>query len=444
MRAFRSRTCRSWPTCRRLPGIRVSILGDRAWICWDAESESTRQMMIERLLPLSGVEMFARHGGHWYRPGEHLPAFRVPIGDGSGGVSLERSPVPQADDGIRARERRAGTAGAATGARRAESTPAGRRGVLPARSAGPLGRAGDLGADRVADGGLDPRPGRRAGAGRGAGARRGRDAPGIAGRSRFWGMDVMIPLGFRADPELSESALRRLVGAGPDDLVVLDAAGYERIPRAAFRPLSRAGIRLAMVGLASGRHREGRAPAMNHRRAALYLQIPDAYCRSFGGLRWAQRGEAVEFLGGPDAGRTFAFAAEIARFLEGLLTPGKSILAFGCVLHILYLIGLGERAQGHGSIHRLRRINEPFRDLRSPLAQCRGAVRLALPRDPGRRRSARADLRPGTPERRELDSPDGPLQSDARDHGLRRAARAGAARIPGSGRGASWTSCRTR
>jgi hypothetical protein len=67
----------------------------------------------------------------------------------------------------------------------------------------------------------------------------------------------MLPLGFRADPDLSESALRRLVGAGPDELVVLDAAGYERIPRAAFRPLGRAGIRLAMMGLASGRHRGG-------------------------------------------------------------------------------------------------------------------------------------------------------------------------------------------
>ena len=75
---------------RRLPGIRVSILGDRAWVCWEAGSESTRQVMIERLLPLSGVEMFARRGGHWYRPGEHLPAFGVPIGDGSGGVLLER------------------------------------------------------------------------------------------------------------------------------------------------------------------------------------------------------------------------------------------------------------------------------------------------------------------------------------------------------------------
>ena len=112
---------------------------------------------------------------------------------------------------------------------------------------------------------------------------------------------------------------------------------------------------------------------MNHRRAALYLQIPEAYCRSFGGLRWAQYGEAVEFLDGPDAGRTFAFAAEIARFLEGLLTPGKSSLAFGCVLHILYLIGLGERAQGHGSIHRVRPDQRTVPGLAESAAQCGGA-----------------------------------------------------------------------
>ena len=83
---------------------------------------------------------------------------------------------------------------------------------------------------------------------------------------------------------------------------------------------------------------------MSPRRAALYLQIPAAYCRSFGGLRWAQRGEAVEFLEGPDAGRTFAFSAEIGHFLEGLLVPGSPCPAFGSVLHLLYVIGLGDRA----------------------------------------------------------------------------------------------------
>ena len=106
---------------------------------------------------------------------------------------------------------------------------------------------------------------------------------------------------------------------------------------------------------------------MNQRRAALYLQIPAAYCRAFGGLRWAQYGEAVEFLDGPDAGRTFAFAPEIARFLEGLMTPGEPCMAFGCVLHLLFRIGLGERAHGQESSGRLRRLTEPFRLMGSPL-----------------------------------------------------------------------------
>ena len=87
---------------------------------------------------------------------------------------------------------------------------------------------------------------------------------------------------------------------------------------------------------------------MSEDRAARYLQIPATYCRSFGGLRWAQYGEAVEFLEGPAAGRTFAFAAEIAVFLEGLQDPGGSILGFGFVLHLLYLIGLGIARPGMG------------------------------------------------------------------------------------------------
>ncbi len=106
---------------------------------------------------------------------------------------------------------------------------------------------------------------------------------------------------------------------------------------------------------------------MSHRRAALYLQIPAAYCRAFGGLRWAQYGEAVEFLDGPDAGRTFAFAAEIGQFLEGLLVPGRPCPAFGSALHLLYLIGLGRRAEGRSPSPRLDRLARGFRELGSPL-----------------------------------------------------------------------------
>ena len=117
-------------------------------------------------------------------------------------------------------------------------------------------------------------------------------------------------------------------------------------------------------------------------RAALYLQIPAEYCRSFGGLRWAQYGEAVEFLEGPAAGRTFAFAAEIARFLEGLhdagaLRPGLRV----CVAPPLSdRSGRSRDAGGEylWAVSRADRRAVPRAGMSA--AQCRGTVRLALPR----------------------------------------------------------------
>ena len=87
---------------------------------------------------------------------------------------------------------------------------------------------------------------------------------------------------------------------------------------------------------------------MNFHRAALYLRIPESYCRSFGGLRWAHYGDAVEFLEGAASGQTFAFAPEIALFMEGFRDLDGGFPAFGHVLHLLYMIGLGDRAGSKG------------------------------------------------------------------------------------------------
>jgi len=232
---------------RRWPGARVSIVGDRAWVCWDPADEPLGQVLIERLLPLSGAELFARREGRWYRPGEHLPAFGVPVVDGSEGVPLDRAVRPRPmsaappanapvvpvslrlvrDDRHPPRpaaavwcalDRLADWAQWQTSARTAALTGA----WLPGASGGPedaevlvLGGPGML--------------------------------PAALGGVRFWGVNVLVPLGFRADPELAEPAARAVVGAGPDELVVLNDEGHERISRSAFRPLGLAGIRLAMT-----------------------------------------------------------------------------------------------------------------------------------------------------------------------------------------------------
>ena len=63
---------------------------------------------------------------------------------------------------------------------------------------------------------------------------------------RFWGTELLVPLGFRAEPDLPASAIRRAAGARPDELAVLDEDGIELIPHAIFKPLSRAAIRMIL------------------------------------------------------------------------------------------------------------------------------------------------------------------------------------------------------
>ncbi len=76
----------------------------------------------------------------------------------------------------------------------------------------------------------------------------GRGLPVVAGGVRFWGIRVLVPLGFRADPDLPEPALRRSLRVAEDALLVLEADGVEVVPREAFRRVTRAGLRLALEG----------------------------------------------------------------------------------------------------------------------------------------------------------------------------------------------------
>ncbi len=118
---------------------------------------------------------------------------------------------------------------------------------------------------------------------------------------------------------------------------------------------------------------------MTFQRTALYLQVPETYCRWIGGLRWARYGDAVEFLDGPAGGMTFAFAPEIALFMEGFRHLEAGVPAFGHVLHLLYLVGVGDRLGSAGGKRRacLERIAGPFREEGCPLRNA-GALCAAL------------------------------------------------------------------
>ena len=75
--------------------------------------------------------------------------------------------------------------------------------------------------------------------------------PMLDGGERLWGRDVLIPLGFVADPDLPEEALRQATDLGPDEILLLRPDEAEFVPRSAFSRLSRAGLRLAGRGVAT-------------------------------------------------------------------------------------------------------------------------------------------------------------------------------------------------
>src|SRR5262249_2321539 len=55
--------------------IRVSVVGGWAWVFWEPRTAPMPEVLVGRLLPLPGVEMFTRRGENWYRLGARLPAF---------------------------------------------------------------------------------------------------------------------------------------------------------------------------------------------------------------------------------------------------------------------------------------------------------------------------------------------------------------------------------
>jgi MoxR-vWA-beta-propeller ternary system domain bpX2 len=237
--------------------IRVSIVGDRAWIWWKPETEAMQEILIKWILPLPGVEMFTEVGGRWYRWGKHLPAFGVSVPDDRRGVPLDRIVLPrpvsaQRPEGRRPARLRVGVvrdqrcrSRPATGvcwrlselhAWAEQATSAQFAGLTAAWTEGPVDERGE--AEVLVLGRHGSLPAARAGV-------------------RFWGTDVLVPLGFRADPDLAEPALKAAVGAGPTDLVVLRPEGFDVIARAIFQPLDRAGVRLAWEAITADQPWEG-------------------------------------------------------------------------------------------------------------------------------------------------------------------------------------------
>jgi hypothetical protein len=216
---------------RREVGIMVTTAGDRVWVCWEAGAEA----VVRRVLPLPGAELYTRRDGLWYRIGHHLPTFGLPVEDESVARPLYRAVTPEPAQVIMPEEmpptstrlrlvrdehvRPASAMRCALAAldRWIESAPTTEITALSAAW---------FGGEVIV---------------------RGTRLPTIAGSERFWGELLLAPLGFRPEPSLPEPALRRVLRVRDAALLVLSDQGIEEVPREAFGPLTRAGVRLALA-----------------------------------------------------------------------------------------------------------------------------------------------------------------------------------------------------
>ena len=220
---------------RRVPGIVVTTVGEHAWVRWGPGDEA----VLRRVMPLPGSELYTRRDGLWYRIGAHLPAFGLPVEDEDRGVPLDRAVVPDRVEAL---------------APDVRAPVKARLGLVrDDRARGSSALLCELGAlARWADSATTAQFGPLTAAWSGDEVLvRGEKLPAVAAGTRFWGVLVLVPLGFRPEPDLPEAALRGALGTGEEALLVLSDEGGEEVPLAAFRPLTRAGVRLA---------REGRQP----------------------------------------------------------------------------------------------------------------------------------------------------------------------------------------
>lgn len=208
--------------------VRAFPDGDRLWVRWSAG----RADVVRCLLPVPGVVFLTRRGDEWFPFGSRLPtADRPPGGDGVSVASVlspaRFTPVGAAEVAAPPVTLRAVRGGEPRGAtalrcRLADLAEWVERATTAELSAVTAARAGE----HV--------------------VLRGAKLPAVAGATRLWGDDVLVPVGFRADPDLRAEVIRAAAGAEADELVLLDETGAAVIPRSALAPVTRAGLRLAL------------------------------------------------------------------------------------------------------------------------------------------------------------------------------------------------------
>jgi hypothetical protein len=208
--------------------------GEAFWVRW----EDANPNVVEALFPVAGATFFIPQNGAWRRVNHRLPTAEAP--PSGEGRTLDSLLLPATFHALPAPSH--------------STSPSALREPIAIRIvAGGLPQAATALACRLADlaAWVESATTHELQSVRAArsGDRvilLGRTLPIVPGSARYWGESLLTPLGFRAEPDLPTSVIREAVGAAADELALLNADGASCIPKAAFEPLSRASLRLAI------------------------------------------------------------------------------------------------------------------------------------------------------------------------------------------------------
>jgi hypothetical protein len=212
---------------RTEPGVQAALVDRHAWIRWDGGSD----VVMRTVLPIHGVVLFGVRDGQWHQFGQTLPAFDFP-------TELEYQPlahvlfpapvqpIPPGGEIVQAveltlarddrpRQTTALLCPATALAAWSDSVPTVRLSALQGV---------------VLDGSI---------------LVLGANLPLLSDGRRFWGRDILVPLGFAPEPALSERTVKEVLGVEEDELLLWQPQHAEVVARDRFEPLSRAAIRLA-------------------------------------------------------------------------------------------------------------------------------------------------------------------------------------------------------
>jgi hypothetical protein len=209
------------------PDLRVIVVGEMAWLFWPPG----RSEVLQRVLSVPGAEPYLERQGLWFRLHRYLPSNDLPNRSATQPLAHVLTPAP-----ITPLVPATPTIAPLPLRLVASHTAAPTTGLLC--NIGDLARWSDtMPSDRLATLQITRLDNRA--------LVLGRRLPLLPASERFWGENVLVPLGLAVEPALPETELRDVLRLATDEIGLLWAAGFEAIPRHAFAPLTRARLRLA-------------------------------------------------------------------------------------------------------------------------------------------------------------------------------------------------------